>query len=379
MNDNLAPALHRDLTIALTTTDTLPRAVAYRLAWSLDRWLDRTSPSAALATELGVPETSLARAFALRHTADRDAATARARAARHDARLVVAGDPDWPAALATLAVPPPLLVVRGELPDAERPAVAIVGARRMNAYGRATAHRLATDLAALGIVVVSGFARGIDATAHDAAAATGHTVAVLGCGIDIDYPRRSRALAERIANRGALISEFPIGVEPRAWHFPVRNRIIAALGHGTLVIQASRRSGSLITAGRALDLGRDVYAVPGRIDDPLAAGPNDLIADGAVPIRHVDDLLDCLPMTTRDRLTTPPIPIDSAVETTARGVPARIATWLLDRPDPVDAETIATALDVSIDRVLAALLELELLSRIKRLPGPRFVAIRPRN
>jgi len=185
---------------------------------------------------------------------------------------------------------PACLYARGSLSDGV--AVAIVGSRRASRYGREIATWLAGELARRGLTVVSGFAVGVDAAAHRGAlAAGGPTVAVLGCGLDVDYPRGHFELGRRIVHgeggggaepgpRGAVITEFPCGVEPKAWHFPVRNRLIAALSLGTVVVRAAERSGSLITARRALDLGREVLAVPGAIFDRLSAGPHRLLRDG---------------------------------------------------------------------------------------------------
>jgi DNA processing protein len=203
------------------------------------------------------------------------------------------GSASYPPALGNLSDPAPLLLVRGEVAALAGPSVAIVGSRAATAYGRAVARRLAADLAAEGLVVVSGLALGIDAEAHRGALeAGGRTVAFLACGPDLVYPRIHRQLAEEIARRGALVSEFPPGTPPRPPHFPLRNRLISGVSSVVVVVEARDRSGSLITARHAADQGRDVYAVPGPISAPTSAGPNRLIRDGAGIVLGAAELLE---------------------------------------------------------------------------------------
>jgi DNA processing protein len=282
-------------------------------------------------------------------------------------------DSGYPAPLRDLTLPPPVLYVRGALAS-ERPAVAIVGSRRMDPYGREAATLFARELAAAGLSIVSGFAHGVDATAHRGALAApgGHTVAVLGTGLGVDYPRGHRRLGDEVAGRGALLSEFPCGARPQSWTFPVRNRIIAALAAATLVVQAAPRSGSLITARLALELGRDVWAVPGRIFDELALGTNDLVRDGAHLAQAPRDLVEGLPSWLRERLRPAgdgerradprPAPLGPAGQVLAALVPG----------EPRDAEAIAAASGVGVEGALGALLELELAGWVRRLPGPAF-------
>ncbi|HEV7786409.1 MAG TPA: DNA-processing protein DprA, partial [Thermoanaerobaculia bacterium] len=254
--------------------------------------------------------------------------------------------------------------------------------RKADVYGREAAELFARSLAAAGIVIVSGFARGIDAAAHRSALAApaGRTVAVLGCGLAVDYPKGHARLADEIAGRGAVVSEFPCNLIPRAWHFPLRNRSIAALAAATLVVQAAHRSGSLITARHALDLGRDVWAVPGRIFDESSLGANALIRDGASLAQHPADLLEVLlPRLPRSaaQLALPAMSGMSAAMAPGPGpeLPAGFPGQVLaeiPRGATRGAEEIAVRLDVPIDRVLAALLELELMGLVKRLPGSIF-------
>jgi len=280
---------------------------------------------------------------------------------------VTVDDAGYPPGLRELSPPPPVLYIRGEVPA--EPGIAIVGSRRADAYGREAADLFARTLAAAGVTVASGFAQGIDAAAHRSALAApgGRTVAVLGCGLGVDYPRGHDRLAEEIAARGALVTEFPCGLIPRAWHFPLRNRSLAAMTAGTLVVQAALRSGSLITARHALDLGRDVWAVPGRIFDEGSLGANSLIREGAHLAQHPADLLETLLPTAAAAQLALPLQPDPAPEP-----PPGFAGQVLAEIPPGKtrlAEEIAARLDSPVDRVLAALLELELEGWVKRLPG----------
>jgi DNA processing protein len=208
-----------------------------------------------------------------------------------------------PPLLRAIHDPPPGLFVRGdaELELLGRPAVAVVGARACSAYGSSVARRLGRELAAAGVVVVSGLARGVDAEAHRGALdAGGSTVAVLGCGIDRDYPAAHAELARRIAQTGLIVAEYAPGVEPAPWRFPARNRIIAGLCAATVVVEARERSGALITADLAVEEGREVFAVPGEIGSALSAGTNALLKLGASPLTDAADVLDVYGLAPRD-------------------------------------------------------------------------------
>lgn len=210
-------------------------------------------------------------------------------------RVLSRGDAEYPALLHQLHDPPAQLFLRGESGVLDAPAVAVVGARSCSPYGAQVARSLARELASAGVVVVSGLARGVDGEAHRGALeAGGPTVAVLGCGIDRDYPAVHAELARRIEDGGLLLSEYPPGVEPAPWRFPARNRLIAGLSLATVVVEARERSGALITADFALELGRDVFAVPGEITAALSAGTNDLLRQGAAPLLTADDVLAAL-------------------------------------------------------------------------------------
>jgi DNA processing protein len=259
-------------------------------------------------------------------------------------------DPRYPRLLAAIPDPPPRLWLReGEPELLAAPAVAIVGARACSAYGRAVARELARDLARAGLVVVSGLARGIDAEAHRGALdADGRTIAVLGCGIDRDYPSAHAELARRLtATGGLVVSEYEPGVEPAPWRFPARNRIIAGLCAATVVVEARERSGALITADFALEDGREVMAVPGEITNALAAGTNALLRLGATPVTCVADVLESYGLD-----------VAVAAAPSARGDAAVILAALADTP--LGNDEIARASGLSTAAVAAGLIELEL-------------------
>jgi len=212
----------------------------------------------------------------------------------HGVSAITYKDESYPPLLKTLYDPPAVLFVRGKLPDPTRKHLAVVGSRHATAYGKEVVRLLVEPLATSGVVIVSGLAYGIDAHAHQTTLdRNGTTIAVLGSGVDEEniYPSAHRALVSQIlAHQGAVISEYPIGTHPLKQYFPMRNRIIAGLCHGTLIIEASLKSGSLITARAALDAGREVYAVPGAITSPLCEGPNNLLKMGAIPVTTASDI-----------------------------------------------------------------------------------------
>ena len=214
-------------------------------------------------------------------------------AQRHGAALVTMDDPEYPAALRTIPDPPLALYIQGTLTEADRVAVAVVGSRRASLYGLQCAERLAGDLALRGVTVVSGLARGIDGAAHQGALrAAGRTVAVLGSGLARLYPEDHAPLAERIAESGAVISEYPMEAVPSAFNFPRRNRLISGLSLGVVVVEAAQRSGALITADCALEQGREVFAVPGPMTSATSQGTHHLLKQGARLVTSVDDIMD---------------------------------------------------------------------------------------
>ncbi len=288
--------------------------------------------------------------------------------ARLGADYVFLGTPGYPALLAELETAPPALIVRGHRHLFDRQAVAMVGARNASAAACRFARMLAQALGEAGVVVVSGLARGIDSAAHDGALATG-TIGVIAGGIDVVYPPENEARQAAVAAQGLLLAEQPPGTEPRARHFPYRNRIIAGLGHGTVVVEAAPKSGSLITARCATEFGREVMAVPGSPLDPRAQGCNLLIREGATLVQSADDVLEALRPLHLGPIAQPsrdfgasPTPADAA-ETERR-----IVTDLLGPvPVPVDELVRQSGLPPAI--VQTILLELELAGRLERHAG----------
>ena len=261
--------------------------------------------------------------------------------------------PAFPPLLRAIHDPPAELFLRGSGSEdvLSHPTVSIVGARACSSYGRSVARSLARELAAAGVVVISGMARGIDGEAHRGALdADGVTIAVLGCGIDRDYPAAHAELARRVADGGLLVSEYAPGVEPAPWRFPARNRIIAGLSRATVVVEARERSGALITADFALEEGRDVLAVPGEITSALSAGTNALIALGATPVTRANDVLELFGLDAPPG-TPPPLGPDAHV----------LLERLLDGPLTADELVRESGLDPGATS--AALIELELAAR----------------
>jgi DNA processing protein len=294
-----------------------------------------------------------------------------ARTERLSARYLFLGDVDYPRPLAEIDNAPPALIWRGDLSLAARPCVAIVGARNASAAACRFARMLGHDLAEQGATVVSGLARGIDTAAHQGALAAGGTIGVIASGIDVVFPPENAALQETVATRGLLLAEQPPGTEPRARHFPYRNRIIAGLCQGTVVVEAAPKSGSLITARLATEMGREVMAVPGSPLDPRAQGCNGLIREGATLVQNAADVLEQLR----------PIDARAAVRAPARG-------W--GAPPPADAsdaerqriDSLLGPVPVAVDELVRqsgcapavvqmVLLEIELAGRLERHAGGR--------
>jgi DNA processing protein len=217
---------------------------------------------------------------------------------RHKVNALTCEDPGYPARLKEIYDYPPVLYVRGSLPAGDEPCLAIVGTRRPTIYGRQVAEEIVSDLARSGVTIISGLARGIDSVGHRAALdAGGKTVAVFGSGLDIVYPAENARLAQAIMEHGALVSEYPLGVKPKAENFPLRNRIMSGLSLGVLVVEAGERSGALITADQAVQQNREVFAVPGSILSPASQGTNRLIQEGAKLVRNYADILQELNLT----------------------------------------------------------------------------------
>ncbi len=299
-----------------------------------------------------------------------------------DCELMAFDSEAYPPLLKQIPDAPLLLYVRGDAKVLAQYAVAIVGSRRPSAYGSSVAHRLAHDLAMRQLVVASGLARGVDSCAHRGALeARGKTVAVLGSGIDVIYPRENKKLADEIAKSGAVISEFPMGTGPTPENFPIRNRIISGLSLGVVVVEAAEYSGSLITARLALEQNREVFAVPGNITSAQSFGPNHLIKQGAKLVDQWMDVVEEFPPEVRMQLL-PPVEESEAGPMGARGAtlfeaslgPDQKAVFEVLRADQTSfVDDIAGAAKLPHPRVLAALLELEMNGLIRQLPGKNFI------
>ena len=297
-------------------------------------------------------------------------------ARRAGARMILKGDGLYPSDLALLSDAPPLLWTLGDPGLMARPMVALVGARNASSLGTRMARRLAEGLGAAGVAVVSGLARGIDAAAHAAAADSG-TIAVLAGGVDVIYPAENTGLAAAVRERGLILSEQPMGLEPLARHFPLRNRIISGLSKAVVVVEAAQSSGSLITAKCALDQGREVLAVPGHPFDGRAGGGNALIRDGAILVRGPEDVLDALALDTAQvpgapLPSPPPSPVvtERATRAPTHGTQA-LHQLILDRlgPSPLAEDQLLRDLALSAAEAAPELLVLELDGRIQRAPG----------
>src|ERR1051326_4319181 len=289
-------------------------------------------------------------------------------------RLIAGIEPDFPAGLAGLEPPPPLLLVIAPVPMLKRDMVGIVGARNASALGIKFATRLAGDLGSAGLVVVSGLARGIDHAAHTGSLETG-TVAVVAGGIDVVYPPEHQALYNDIKSRGAVVSEMPLGMAPLSRHFPRRNRLISGMARGIVVIEAAERSGSLITANYALEQGREVFAVPGSPLDPRAKGANRLIREGAALTESADDVLAALRPILGGSFQDPreselPRPPDTiSLEQEADRFRAVVEEKL--GPAPVDIDELVRQCGAPPATALTVILELALAGRVQRHPGNR--------
>ncbi len=283
-------------------------------------------------------------------------------------------DPTYPARLKMIADPPPLLYITGTLTEQDELAVAIVGARRATAAGRAMTEELSHDLAGAGMTVVSGLARGVDAAAHRGAlSAQGRTIAVLGCGIDQTYPPEHARLRRQIEERGAILSEVPMGAPPHSHHFPRRNRIISGLSLGVIVTEAAISSGSLITARLAAEQGREVFAVPGFVKEDTSRGTNALLKEGAALIERAQDVIDAIlpQLEPALRLRLQPsreknMPGDQLGEEEQR-------VYDVLSYDPLTVDDVIVNTGLSVSTVMATLLSLELRQRVRQLPGQRYL------
>lgn len=285
-------------------------------------------------------------------------------------------DGRYPAMLSDTATPPPVLYYRGDLNLLKHPCIAVVGTREPTDYGIQTAKRFADTLASTGMVIVSGLARGIDAVAHSAALdAGGFTIAVLGCGLDADYPKRNRSIRKRIEESGCVVTEFPWGTEPNPSHFPRRNRIISGLSRGVLIVESTEKSGALNTVKHALDQNRDVFAVPGPVTSPASRGPIRVIQQGAMAVLEPEDILDSFPK--QPGLPFPPPQVrweDLQIDPDLQPV------WDLLNANPLSVDDLISTLRWDTADLHSALLKMELLGLIRQLPGNCYVrAVSPVN
>ncbi len=318
------------------------------------------------ASELGCVSAELAKgvkAFDAWERADRELELVKEKGLE----VIAFTDPRYPPLLKQINDPPCLLYAKGRFYDPALPAVSIVGTRRPSHYGLRMAESIARELASFGVVVVSGMARGCDSAAHmGALAGHGHTVAVLGTGADLCYPRENAELYERIAEQGLLLSEFPVSAPPVPYNFPRRNRIISGLAHGVLVIEAPVRSGSLMTARLALDYNREVLAVPGHAGTPKGAGANRLIKDGAALVESAADVMEALSL-----VYTPPE--EERKEAGPKFTDDERAVWKAIGTELLHIDEIAAATGFQVTKASAVLLGMELKGFIEQKPGKRYL------
>ncbi len=293
-------------------------------------------------------------------------------------RMICLNDPDYPSNLAVIPDPPAVLFVRGALESRDLVSIAVVGSRAASPTGRIFTEKLSRELAGAGVTIVSGLAVGIDSAAHRGALAVGgRTIAVLGCGLDVDYPRGSEKIRCEIAGSGAVVSEFPLKTPPAAAHFPMRNRIISGLALGVVVVEAAQRSGSLITARLALEQGREVFAVPGHALNFRSAGPNRLLKEGAKLVENAEDVLEEIrPLIRSSGKDFSPKPPEPARTPDLSGLSSDNKTILsaLDE-NPRHIDEIARIVELPVSHVTAVLLSLELQGIVEQLPGKYFVHI----
>ena len=284
-----------------------------------------------------------------------------------DVHLVTYWDSEYPESLRNIHNAPPLLYVCGDLKYDFALSIAIVGTRRAGQYGRNQGYKLAKELSEMGFTVISGGASGIDSEAHKGCLdANGRTFAIFGSGIDMVFPSENRKLFKTISSKGALVSEFPPGTPPEPFRFPVRNRIIAGMSRGLLVVEASQKSGALITAEFAIEMGRDVMAIPGQIDNPNAAGVNQLIRDGAFMILSAEDVLSVFNLALQKRIKTENLPPLSEMQ-------RKVVNAVGYEPKHVD--DIAIEMKIPVSDMLGLLLGLQIDGHVKELVGKRYVRI----
>ena len=309
-----------------------------------------------------------------------DAARELAAAQAAGVKLLSWDEPEYPARLREIYDPPPLLYVLGNIGLLNRHLISVVGARRPTPYGNQMAERLGRDLADRGLVVASGLARGIDSSAHKGAlsSARGATIGILGCGIDVVYPKENKKIFAEMEQRGAIISEFPMGTFAAPQNFPIRNRIIAGIGLGVVVVEGAQYSGSLITARLAMEFGREVFGVPGNATQPTSFGPNQLIKQGAKLVTGWEDIVEELPTPVRAEL----MPVESASPEERAAlldeafVPSERTLYeLLSVDQARHIDEIMEVSGLTSSDVLATLFDLELKGVVRQLPGKQFLKV----
>lgn len=309
-----------------------------------------------------------------------DAARELAAVQAHGCRLLTWDEPQYPSRLREIYDPPPLLYVIGNAELLNKHSIAIVGARRPTPYGNQMAERLGKDLAQRGLAIASGLARGIDACAHKGALSTpgGITIGILGCGIDVIYPKENRKIFAEIERRGVIATEFPMGTFPAPQNFPIRNRMIAGISLGVVVVEGAQYSGSLITARLAMEFGREVLAVPGNVTQPMSFGPNLLIKQGAKLVAGWEDVVEELPTPVRAELL--PVEMASQEERTALitgqlSPSERILYGLLGTDEARPVDDLVELSGLSSSEVLATLFDLEMKGVVRQLPGKQFLKV----
>lgn len=343
---------------------------AVRLRSLIDHFGDAAAAWQAAPEDLraaGLGEKTVARLVAVRSGVDLDAVWDKI--ASQGVSVLTSEDDRYPKRLKEIEQPPPVLFIRGEWLPEDDFAVAIVGTRRITPYGRQVTEQLSAFLAAAGVTIISGLARGVDEVAHSAAlGAGGRTAAVLGSGVDRVYPPENRALAERIISRGALLSDYPLGTAPESSNFPPRNRIISGLSVATVVVEAGETSGALITAEFAAEQGREILAVPGSILAPQSRGTNRLIQNGALPLLSPEDVLQALNLTRvgEQKVARKILP--------ANEVEVQLMNAL--GSEPLHVDDIRSQTGLPVEKVSAALVMLELKGMVRQVGGMQYVAVR---
>lgn len=289
-------------------------------------------------------------------------------------KILFSDEPVYPPRLQHIFDPPGVLYLKGNPDVLQKPMLAIVGARKASYYGTAVAENIARDITRAGLVVVSGMARGIDTAAHRGAlGVSGQTVAVLGCGVDVIYPRENRRVMAEIIEQGAVISEFPPGTAPVAGNFPQRNRLISGLSEGVLIIEAAEKSGSLITADMALEQGRDVFAVPGQVTNPLNRGTHRLIKQGARLVEDAGDILEELGLKAVAGTAAGSEDASAPEQGTGELTPSEKKVYGLISENPVTGEMIIKKTGLGSAEVLSLLVILEIKGLIRQLTGQRYI------